>query len=84
MLCSYLASRIAEVTENLKGVMTDTAKGMWGLCSQSGATKGKWPNGRILCTAAIWTVPVFVIQLVIAFISLAFKQQVRHGLLIVP
>ncbi|EIE19033.1 hypothetical protein COCSUDRAFT_67942 [Coccomyxa subellipsoidea C-169] len=47
--------------------------------SQSGATKGEWPNGRILCTAAIWTAPVFVSQLVIAFISLAFKQQVGLG-----
>ncbi|KAK9905066.1 hypothetical protein WJX75_009068 [Coccomyxa subellipsoidea] len=53
------------------------------LCRQStsktGATKGDWPNRRIICTAAVGTVPVFVIQLVIAFISLAFKQQVGLG-----
>ncbi|BDA49410.1 hypothetical protein COCOBI_14-0270 [Coccomyxa sp. Obi] len=53
--------------------------------SRSGATKGRWPNGRVIGTAALGAVPVLIAQLVIAFISLAFKQQVdlahRHSVL---
>lgn len=44
--------------------------------SESGVTKGESPNGRVICTALVGTVPVFVVQLVIAFVSLAFKSQV--------
>ncbi len=40
---------------------------------------GKMPNGRVIGTAALGAVPVLIVQLVIAFISLAFKQKVGHN-----
>lgn len=39
------------------------------------------PNGRVIGTAALGAVPVLIAQLVIAFISLAFKQKVGQKLL---